>query len=488
MIREPLPVVPQGNTVWRERVPLPERLFLPLSGLAMHGKSAGHLAQLLHPSRFVSDPRKAQAVLAWGRKPSAERAQRVAAMHRLPLWRMEDAFLRSIRPGPAEQPLGVVFDDLGIYYDAACGSRLEWLINRPLDDSAEARAVNLIRLWREHGVSKYNHAREYGEDLPEDYVLVIDQTRGDLSTRHGAADESVFRRMLEAALEENPGDSLLLKVHPEVVAGRKKGHFDFRSLSRDRRIRLVIEDAHLVRLVKGAKKIYTVTSQAGFEGLLWGKIVRTFGMPFYAGWGLTEDDLARPARRTRCSLQQLAHAALVDYARYADPESGRRCGVEEIVEYLGTQRRLLGRYPAHLAAPGFPLAKRAAVRRFFCYSRVTFGRNPARAKGTDALLVWGRQTGRRDLREIPTIHLEDGFIRSIGLGSAFAPAASWVADRAGIYFDPTRPSDLENILQNNTFAPEVLARDSSPPKDSLWMVCVTLYLRICMGLNWWMWL
>ena len=34
----------------------------------------------------------------------------------------------------------------------------------------------------------------------------------------------------------------------------------------------------------------------GFEALLWGKPVRCFGMPFYAGWGLTRDELPAPAR------------------------------------------------------------------------------------------------------------------------------------------------------------------------------------------------
>ena len=125
--------------------------------------------------------------------------------------------------------------------------------------------------------------------------------------------------MLEAALKENPDDHIVLKVHPLAAKGTKPGHFNLEMVAREPRICLIAEDTHLVRSIEQAKKVYTVTSQAGFEALLWGKAVRTFGMPFYAGWGLTEDAIAAPSRRRRCPLGRLVQAALVDYARYVNP-------------------------------------------------------------------------------------------------------------------------------------------------------------------------
>lgn len=47
--------------------------------------------------------------------------------------------------------------------------------------------------------------------------------------------------------------------------------------------------------------------------------------------------------------------------------------------------------------------------------------------------------------------LEDGFIRSIGLGVEGAPAFSIVEDDVGIYYDATMPSRLENILNTHGF-------------------------------------
>jgi hypothetical protein len=44
---------------------------------------------------------------------------------------------------------------------------------------------------------------------------------------------------------------------------------------------------HPAALLERAKAVYVVTSQLGFEALLWGRPVHCFGMPFYAGWGLT---------------------------------------------------------------------------------------------------------------------------------------------------------------------------------------------------------
>jgi len=59
-----------------------------------------------------------------------------------------------------------------------------------------------------------------------------------------------------------------------------------------------------------------MTSLAGFEGLLRGKRVVTYGIPFYAGWGLT-DDRHRSERRTRkLILDELVAGCLLKYPRY----------------------------------------------------------------------------------------------------------------------------------------------------------------------------
>lgn len=55
-------------------------------------------------------------------------------------------------------------------------------------------------------------------------------------------------------------------------------------------------------------------------------------------------------------------------------------------------------------------------------------------------------------------YVEDGFIRSAGLGTDLTAPASLVLDKTGIYYDPNSPSDLETLLQNKVFSRTEIAR------------------------------
>lgn len=408
----------------------------------------------------VLSPGAARGVLAWGRKPSARAAEFYAARHGLPLLRLEDGLLRSVGLGNEAPPLSIVTDDIGIYYDATKPSRLESLVLQERNPSHAERARDLVSAWREGRVSKYNRARELRSPIEDGFVLVIDQTLGDASIRFGQADEASFGRMLEAALDEFPQATVLLKVHPDVLAGRKRGHFDRLSAAQASRVRILGEDVHPVGLIERALAVYTVTSQVGFEALMWGKPVRTFGMPFYAGWGLTGDALQAPERRRPRTLENLVHAALIDYARYIDPETGARCEVERVVEWMGLQRRMRARLPPVVDAVAFSLWKRPIVRAFLQGSTVRF-RSSSSPVGEDVpQVVWGtRQLESPPAARAPgVIRLEDGFLRSVGLGADLVRPLSWVIDTRGIYYDATRPSDLEDLLQKAEFDASLLQR------------------------------
>lgn len=403
-------------------------------------------------------PAGLEATLGWGRRRYGWRARRVAQARGTPFLALEDGFLRSVGLGADEPPLSLVVDDLGIYYDASQPSRLEALIATPLDEPARQRAAALVMAWQASRVSKYNHLREHSGPLPARYVLVADQTAGDYSIRHGLADAQAFHRMLEAALAENPDCTVLVKIHPDVFAGKKKGHFDSAVLAAMSRVQVLAQDVHPVQLLERAEAVYCVTSQMGFEALLWGKPVRTFGMPFYAGWGLTQDELPSPARRGRASLAQLVHAALVAYPRYIDPETGRRCEVERLLEWMALQRRERERFPPRVHALGFSRWKKPIVRDYLQGSQVDFVESPREVPEGGLLAVWGR----RDVGPLPPgvrlLRLEDGFVRSVGLGADLVRPVSWVMDATGIYFDASAPSGLEQILTDTVFDDGLRAR------------------------------
>ena len=102
-------------------------------------------------------------------------------------------------------------------------------------------------------------------------------------------------------------------------------------------------------------EIHVNTSLAGFEALMREKPVTTYGVPFYAGWGLTRDLGPVPARRSsRRTLDELVAATLLLYPRYLDPETGLPCPPEVVVARLSdgqvpntnmvvTMRRLQGK-------------------------------------------------------------------------------------------------------------------------------------------------
>ena len=402
-------------------------------------------------------PSGLSAIAGWGLKPTSRRARDYANRHGLPYLALEDGFVRSVGLGNQDPPLSLIVDDLGVYYDATRPSRLETLIRRPLSDAERARASALRSTWCKARISKYNHLREEQSPLPSPAVLVVDQTFGDPAITHGLANPRSFQHMLDAALDENPKATLLLKIHPDVFAGRKRGHFDPKRLARLKRVRVLTRDVHPVSLLERVDSVYTVTSQMGFEALLWGRRVRVFGMPFYAGWKLTEDERSAPERRTPVDLESLIHGALIAAPRYLDPETGERCEVERLVEWMGLQRQMRERFPESIRALDFSAWKRPLVRRFMQGSRIEFGRSrhALEASDTRPLAVWGLA---RVPEGRPVLRLEDGFLRSVGLGADLVAPLSWVIDRHGLYYDPSRPSDLEILLETHDFDAALLER------------------------------
>ena len=405
----------------------------------------------------VGDLEQADCIMAWGRKPSAIKAMAHAAKAGLPILTLEDGFLRSVGLGADEPPLSLIVDDVGVYYDASAPSRLEQLIAQPLSSAQTARAMALQQLWQQQRVSKYNDARIESLELPADCVLVADQTFADASLQGaGPAD---FMAMLEAALTRYPTSTLLLKVHPDVVAGRKRGHFDLAALKDHPRVRVLAQNVHPAELLPRMRAVYVMTSQLGFDALLWNIPVHTWGMPFYAGWGLTADRLPAPARRQPATLAQLVHASLVDYPRYVSPETGRPCTPEVLINWLGLQRRHRSALPESVQMLGFSRWKEPLVKLFFDGSAIQFIKPQQPLKADVPVVSWGCKHDA-DLMQHPrpVNRVEDGFLRSVGLGAGKARPLSWVVDDLGIYYDARRSSRLERILLDQHFDPTLVAR------------------------------
>jgi capsular polysaccharide export protein len=420
-------------------------------------------ADVFHLKRFSTplwrrNVETCDQIAGWGRKPTSLKAQRTAAAAGLPFLCLEDGFLRSMSSGSKDPPLSVVVDDTGIHFDATGPSALERLIAVPLSEGQAERARRLMTAWREGRVSKYNSARDYSGALPERFVLVVDQTYKDDSIRYGLADVASFRRMLDAAIRENPGCTVLVKTHPDVRARRKKGHFDLNKIARLPRVEVLSADCHAASILEKAEAVYVVTSQMGFEALIWGKPVRCFGVPFYAGWGLTTDEAPTPERRHGASIEQLVHATLVAYPRYIDPETGKRCEVETVLDHIALQRRMRSRFPPIVQAFGFSLWKRPALRDFMAGSQLHFPSRAASIPSGATVAIWGNVPNEPLPQGASIIRVEDGFLRSVGIGAELRRPLSLALDPEGIYYDSGIPSTLEKILAAAEFDDGLLER------------------------------
>ena len=424
------------------------RLGVPARGMLVHQT----LPRLLAPAQLVPGRRRdVDALLAWGRRPSARRVERLGQHWGLPVWHIEDGFLRSLGKGRGDPPLALLIDDLGVHFDATAPSRLEHLITLPLSLDQRVRAQQVQALWCEQRLSKVNPVQD--SPVPEErFVLVVDQSAGDCSIPLGWASPEHFLQMLREALADHPACTVVVKVHPDVIHGRARGHFRAKDLVHPR-IRLSADGLHPAGLLQRAEAVYVVTSQMGFEALLWGRPVHCFGMPFYAGWGLTHDRLAAPDRRQQgVSLEALVHAALIAYPHCIDPHQHKPCSIETLMRAIGLQRRMRALAPKRVQAFGFTPWKQRNLRRFLAGSDVSFPMPwMVPGSGMNAVAVWGRRGKPRvlraaDRRQLSTLHVEDGFLRSVGLGADLIDPISWVVDGRGMYYDATVPSDLERLL------------------------------------------
>lgn len=264
-----------------------------------------------------------------------------AVRHQIPKVFVEDGFLRSMDIYINEAGISLLLDDIGIYYDARFPSRLENMLNSNQELSAAqlARARQVMGLIRETKVTKYNLAPICEPDVGRPgvpKVLVIDQAYQDYSIPYGLASDETFPRMLEAAIEENPEADILVKTHPESTSGGRKGYYN--EVRQTGNVYPFTDPINPISLLEYVDKVYCVTTQMGFEALICGKEVVTFGMPFYAGWGLTDIRVSCPRRQRSRSLEEIFYFAYIEYSKYMNPKKGTRCEVEEAIAYLVEKR------------------------------------------------------------------------------------------------------------------------------------------------------
>ena len=421
-------------------------------------------------------PSKNAIFYGWGRKPSGQQAVELASKFKGKFKLLEDGFIRSVGLGvEGAKLLSVVEDDFGIYYDATQPSQLEHILaTSEFSTKIICEARWCIDFIISNHICKYNNAPDITTAQVQKYelqnnsnILIIAQTHGDASLEYGLANQFSTLDMINAAINENPNSNILLKIHPDVLSGKKKSDIDIANLPSQ--IKIISENINPISLLKHIAKVYTKTSAMGFEALMCGCECVCFGVPFYAGWGLSDDRAQIPSRRNKkLSLEQLFAGAYLLYAKYIDPYSGAPTTLKRALPQINTLKNIkLNECKKTKFLFGFSIWKRKFMFPFLGKNLnfiSTFSKNPLQQalnlglNKDSAVYIWGKKEYPQvqkwcDENGVQIIRVEDGFIRSIGLGSDLTRPYSLVFDDAGIYFDTTSPSRLENILNYHKFSP-----------------------------------
>lgn len=259
---------------------------------------------------------------------------------------IEDAFLRSIfsyvyinaKPNCYCKSIGFTIDDITHYTDCSLPSRLEqWLNDKDLiiTEEQKQRARKCIERILETHLSKYNNQPIFEPHIGREgakKVLVVDQSYGDWSIIKGGGSDEIFENMLQKAIEENPDADIIVKTHPDTMSGTRGGYYT--GLKQHDNIYPMTAPINPISLIKYCDKVYVCTTQLGFEALMCGKEVHVFGIPFYAGWGLTIDEQKCERRTNKRTLEEMFYIAYIMYSYYVNPDKKCRCEIEEAMDYL----------------------------------------------------------------------------------------------------------------------------------------------------------
>jgi capsular polysaccharide export protein len=319
------------------------------------------------PVRFVSrlkDVDSSRTVAIWKARTPPELLDKLECGDFL-LAEVEDGFIRSSGLGAdCIPPLSIVVDRIGVHFDPSRPSELEQLLeNGAFPAALLERAGRLRQLIVSSGVGKYGTGGSaLARRNSRAHVLVPGQVEDDRAVLCGAG-LAANLELLRHVRQERPDAHIIYKPHPDVEAGHRAG-----TLADADCLRFadeIVRGESISALIDLSDEVHVISSLAGFEALVRGKPVTTYGAPFYAGWGLTTDLGPVPARRrARRSVDELIAAVLLLYPRYLDPVSGLPCPPEILIRRIaeGTSaqregvvvqlRRLQGRWKKRLARAG----------------------------------------------------------------------------------------------------------------------------------------
>lgn len=315
-------------------------------------------------------------------------------------------------------------------------------------------AETLLARWRRLGVSSHPWWPEAAVHSVSAWVAWAQAPRRVLAIDEATLSPSDLRAWLQDVMHAYPDAALALLPDPDA----QRAHPD-RCLP-----------AGLCRLppqtqadpwMDLADVVCTHSADAGMLALLRGRSVHTWGQPFYAGWGLTRDEQPAPPGRGPTTLGRLFAAVAVKGSGYADLARVGHGSLGTLLSHLALQQEVRSRFAdlGPIEARGMARWKRPFLTPYLQAGGHAMGwqARPGAPAPQGTMALWGA-TPRPDHLNGQLVRVEDGFLRSAGLGSDLIAPWSLVIDRVGIYFDAIGGSELLDRLQEQPIPPALRER------------------------------
>lgn len=396
---------------------------------------------------------KTKLAVVWGldKNEVNKLAEEEAIKKNIPILRLEDGVFRSY--SLTEDSYSLYKSKSGIYYNALAPSEFEDILNSNWQiKEYEEDYYNLcVELIRKYNISKYNDGKDFDlnklKKNDNKNLLLIDQTYGDKSVEFGLGKEEDFSLMLNNALKRE-GVNVYIKIHPEVVIGKKQGYLlkEIEKLRNEDKSKIILlkDNENVPSIIEYMDEIHVVTSQVGFDALLRNKKVICYGVPFYSNWGITEDYKKIERRTKKRTIKDVFVVISLKLTEYINPFTKRRGELLDVLEYISLQKR-----HSKLKEVTFfktKLWKKTVLEKFLFCEKSNFIKEERLLKNNIEVATWGYKEELQKIKNL--ISIEDGFLRSSGLGSDIEDPLSLVIDTKGIYFNPKKESDLEYMINN----------------------------------------
>ncbi|MDI4652867.1 MULTISPECIES: hypothetical protein [Pseudoalteromonas] len=265
---------------------------------------------------------KPSVIIVWGYTESSA-ITHYAKKNNLPIYRMEDGFIRSAKLGAQHStPYSLILDKTGFYYNCNEPSDIENIYNTydfKSNPNLILQARASLEVIKKLKLSKYNLPTTSKMELNKAFkdkkiVAVLGQVDGDASIKYGNPDAWSSEELVKLAAYENPDCEIIYRPHPEVYKGFQQSAFKSRKV--EKYATISPPDISFIEFLESVEHVYTISSLSGFEAIIRGVKVTTVGAPFYSGWGVTDDRVNLERRKRSLTLEELFAGAYLLYPRY----------------------------------------------------------------------------------------------------------------------------------------------------------------------------